>query len=273
MKTRLIGISGKKGSGKNTVSRIIHCLDFMDRNPDHYTNITNIPFLIQDSEWNKPINPYKERSHWIEKSFAHKVKVIASLLTGINVNDFESQDVKKSFLSDEWKYNAIVKSDQVANGNGKMSVRDMLQRIGTDCMRYNLHPDTWINALFSDYSGYNEKCHNGQDLFELYSHAACESCGNKYSGYKRQSRCKDCIEKEGTLYPRWIITDVRFKNEAEAIVRRGGVLIRVNRPSDQTDNHPSETDLDSYNFGYVLNNTGSVEDLVYSACELLKLIP
>ena len=31
------------------------------------------------------------------------------------------------------------------------------------------------------------------------------------------------------MYPNWIITDVRFPNEADAIKGRGGIIIRVNR--------------------------------------------
>ena len=46
-------------------------------------------------------------------------------------------------------------------------------------------------------------------------------------------------------YPIWIITDVRFKNEANEIKKRGGILIRLNRGKCDCD-HPSETDLDEY---------------------------
>jgi len=62
----------------------------------------------------------------------------------------------------------------------------------------------------------------------------------------------------------YVIDDVRFKNEADALSDRGAILIRVNgdpagvRANSKRDpNHPSETDLDDYEkFDYVLNTDG-----------------
>ena len=59
-----------------------------------------------------------------------------------------------------------------------------------------------------------------------------------------------------------IISDVRFKNEADSIKKRGGILIRLEgdpknlRGKDGRDvNHKSETDLDNYeNFDIIWNN-------------------
>ena len=53
-----------------------------------------------------------------------------------------------------------------------------------------------------------------------------------------------------------VITDVRFKNEAEAIARHGGHLVRIvdpNRP-DSGDQHRSEVELDGYPTDYVIHN-------------------
>lgn len=71
-----------------------------------------------------------------------------------------------------------------------------------------------------------------------------------------------------------IISDCRFKNEAQAIKQNGGILIRINRniPSLHTEvlhfknngrdvNHISETDLDDYNFDYTISNNGTIKDL------------
>ena len=51
----------------------------------------------------------------------------------------------------------------------------------------------------------------------------------------------------------WIVSDVRFKNEADHIRKMGGILIRLEgdpagvRAASKRDlNHPSETDLDDY---------------------------
>ena len=64
--------------------------------------------------------------------------------------------------------------------------------------------------------------------------------------------------------PMWVITDVRFNNEAEAIKERGGLLIRVNRPdANSSDTHISETELDEYK-GFnltITNNNLSIEEI------------
>jgi len=65
--------------------------------------------------------------------------------------------------------------------------------------------------------------------------------------------------------PKAIISDVRFPNEADAILSKGGVIIRIERdrevgdPKDRL--HPSETALDNYNFPTVYRNNGTYAEL------------
>lgn len=72
-----------------------------------------------------------------------------------------------------------------------------------------------------------------------------------------------------------VITDVRFRNEVDAVRAAGGMLLRVNRPSVvSTDTHPSETALDDYDeFDAVLVNDGSVADLQAAAAEVVRAHP
>jgi len=61
---------------------------------------------------------------------------------------------------------------------------------------------------------------------------------------------------------RVVISDVRFKNEADAIKRIGGQVWRINRSGvGPVTNHSSETDLDDYNFHNIIDNDYSVVDL------------
>lgn len=61
---------------------------------------------------------------------------------------------------------------------------------------------------------------------------------------------------------KWIITDVRFPNEAAAIKERNGIIIRIERPGDNIDQHPSETSLDDYkNFDFKIINDGNLKQL------------
>lgn len=61
---------------------------------------------------------------------------------------------------------------------------------------------------------------------------------------------------------RLVIPDVRFVNEKAAIERRGGVVIRIERPKcGPINNHASETALDAEVFHAVITNGGEIEEL------------
>lgn len=67
----------------------------------------------------------------------------------------------------------------------------------------------------------------------------------------------------------WIITDVRFPNEAKAIKDREGFLIRINRDSFKNFKHLSEIALDNYQFDYIIDNNSTIEDLTVKVKEIL----
>jgi hypothetical protein len=60
----------------------------------------------------------------------------------------------------------------------------------------------------------------------------------------------------------FVVTDVRYRNEVEAIVERGGKVVRVTRPDvGPANDHVSEHDLDDYPFDWYLANDGTLEQL------------
>lgn len=68
----------------------------------------------------------------------------------------------------------------------------------------------------------------------------------------------------------WVITDVRFKNEATRIITEGGSMIRINRPGVEPPNdHLSEHDLADWNFDFVIENDGELDDLEDAVDSLL----
>lgn len=241
----IIGISGKIGSGKDTVAKIITELE-----PDKY---------------------------WSIRKFAGKLKDVATLLTGIPQSKFEDQEFKKTFLGPEWgtwkTNNGQAPKEGDAGIAKMMTVREFLQKLGTEAMRNGLHDNTWVNALMREYEPvYKGKAHDLKDWSELYTHEACKSCGEKYNGYKRQYLCKECIENDDVqIYPNWIITDVRFPNEFDAIKAKGGLIVRVNRPGYDTSMvaHPSETALDGHDFDVVIENNGDLDDLKQKVLKML----
>ena len=245
----IIGISGHIGSGKDTVGKIIQYLDDKE---------TKLSF----EEWLKPkIHPtgydiggastyetYDSRRNpnsWRIKKYAAKLKEVASILTGIPVEKFEDQEFKKTFLDESWDIRDINHRYDSKSGEPiyiSISVREFLQKLGTEAIRDNIHPNAWVNALFADYKSKPE-----------FTGSAYEESGR--------------VE----IYPNWIITDVRFPNEAQAIKDRDGIIVRVNRFK-STDriagvggthlSHPSETSLDNWEFDYVIDNQGTIDELI-----------
>lgn len=250
----LIGISGKIGTGKDTIGQIIQYLTIghegltVEEFIDHYKK-TGI-YLCDDTK----------KSNWEIKKFAGKLKQIVALLTGCTVEDLESQEFKSKPLSEDW----VNGSERVSNDIP--TYRWLLQRLGTEVMRDMVHENVWVNALFADY-----KLTADPKVSEFL---AAEGLPQSMNGGKAD-------------YPNWIITDMRFENEARAIKQRGGLLIRVERTPftvhhsktgerhdlsrEAFTEHPSETALDNYHgFDCTVFNNGTIEDLVNSVRTLLK---
>lgn len=189
------------------------------------------------------INSDGNSTPWVIKRFSGKLKKIASLLTGIPEDAFESQYTKESELGEEWDtwgYKGRNDGDGVFPKftgepyRKRMTVREFLQILGTDAVRNNLHENAWVNALMADYKP------------------------AKMSEYNPS---------------KWIVTDVRFPNEAQAIKDRGGVIVRVNRPGvGPVNNHPSETSLNNWDFDYIIENNGTLEDLKHTVEILMDTI-
>ena len=222
----IIGINGYSGTGKDTVGKLIQlaATDTIPEGYDVYDIVDNYP----DHQW-----WLEEKSGWEIKKWAGKLKTIASLLTGIQTEKFEDQEFKKTELGPEWNCNPPGKVGWVHRQ--PMTVRDFLQKLGTEGLRTGLHENTWVNALMADYEG----------LYDL--------------------------DTDRTTYPNWIITDTRFPNEAQAIKDSGGIVIRIDRPGYTAVNaHPSETALDNWKFDHKIMNGSDLTSLLFSVGNLLR---
>ena len=207
----IIGIAGKIGAGKDTAGKAMQRM------------------LMEDSE-----------KLWEIRKFAAKLKMIASIITGVPIHYFEDQDFKNQEMEVEWDWNhELVKHDdqmilsrgrvQLEDRRKKYTYREFLQRLGTEAMRDGIHQDVWVNALFANYA-----------------------------------------EDQN-----WIVTDVRFMNEYEAIKAAGGIIIYVDRGIETESSHPSESNFDKFQYNYVIDNSrdiGYLETQVKDILILEKLI-
>ena len=213
----IIGLSGYSGSGKDTFGRLIQY--HIAKSAKDISTIDVISNYMENQWW------LEEQSGWEIKKFAGKLKEIASLLTGIPIENFEDQEYKNTYLGDEWRVHGL-----------PMKVREFLQYLGTNALRECLHQNTWVNALFADYH--------------------CVPADRAPGGW-------DCDN--------WIITDVRFPNEAKAIKDRGGLMIRIDKPFVKPVNgHSSETALDNWDFDYKVANVSDIISLSFTAETILQ---
>jgi hypothetical protein len=198
------------GSGKDTAGKIIQ--DILETN----------------------VGPF-----WTIKKFASGVKELASIILDVPVEKFENQEFKESYLPSEWNtYRAVFSDRSDFHGwevvTNQMTVREFLQKLGTDAMRNGLHTNVWVNMLMNEYKKFQEMVPDAQSHF-----------------------------------PRWIITDTRFPNEYEALREKNALFIKIERPGIELNNHPSETSLDNHEFNYVIENSGDIYQLQSKIREIL----
>lgn len=254
----IIGISGKINSGKDTVAAIIQYLIW--KNKVEKGEKTNLHYTFKDFTNSKFGG--NTLSNWEIKKFADKLKDMISILLCCTREQLEDRVFKETELGEQWWYYkgevGLYPYDTPYEANKKLPLvkltpRLLLQLIGTQCGRQIIHPNIWVNATMADYKQTN-------------------SCSH--------------WEGDAPIYrmPNWIITDVRFPNEAKAIKDKGGILIRVNRPCEECgvleghkmiphknkpSEHESETALDDYEFDYIVDNSGTIEELIVKIKDIL----
>lgn len=152
----IIALSGKIGSGKDLTAAMIQRVFLEEKVEQGQLSAQSIPSL---ESLTKPQSiPYHRMHSMYEvQRFAYKLKAFVASIIGVPVWKLDDQDFKKSILGPEWAYftpeNESYLSGKMFPGTWSkknMTVREMLIRIG-DGMRNAVHPDIWVNALFSDY--------------------------------------------------------------------------------------------------------------------------
>ncbi len=244
-KTRIIGVSGKKQSGKDTLCRYLQALYYVNTKNREYgfrQNTVGIISFMLDSH--RADNPHDLEDWCPVYSFAAPIKdLICMRILNIPENQLYGPDKQKNSstqycwenmpydirqrYSKETKestsgitvnehgddiemYQTVVKSR-----TGLMNAREVMQVVGTDIFRKMFSDNVWVDSTIN----------------EIY----------------RQSP------------PIAFICDVRFKTEVDAIVNAGGYIIRLERKISD-DDHVSEIDLDNYDFSKFDNRCLSIDN-------------
>lgn len=170
---------------------------------------------------------------WEIKKFAGKLKEVVSTLLSIPLDKLEDHQVKDSILGEEWWYYAAVKNVR------KPTIKiPYLAATKSEAEKYK---NVLVKTTVRDFMvsvGHGLRENVSQDFW-------INLLLNNYDEDKN-----------------WIVTDVRYKNEFEAIKSIGGIVIRVERDGLNTGFHPSETELDYAPFDIILKNTGQIPDLL-----------
>lgn len=205
----IIGIHGKTRCGKDLAGKIVNYIACQKKFPkfnelDKYINADKSSF---------PVKVFKT------VKFADKLKDIVCLLIGCTRAELEDDDFKDRELGEEWWYYKTEKSllpyneydSRIFDGSVhppliKLTPRKLLQLIGTECGRKIIHPNIWVNATMAGYRSGTVRTNFATDengnLIAIPSHNVSDN---------------------------WVITDVRFPNEVQAIKDRGGIVISINR--------------------------------------------
>lgn len=175
----IIGISGKKQSGKDTVAKIIQGFDIWKRNLALQTEYPLSNVFVRAYVLNR-VSIYV--SSWQVKKFASTLKEIVSILTGFTVEDLEKEEIKNTNLFLSYRllnkkantfeifasmedlverlnhlrtiyldiYSAEEVNDLFVQETISITPRLLLQTIGTDIVR-TINPNMWVNTLMSEY--------------------------------------------------------------------------------------------------------------------------
>lgn len=227
---KILAISGKKGSGKNTACNFIHSLilPFFKCTPQARVDPENgaLIVLVEDGEEGildlnnrtPEFLSYMEQHVWpfVRKfSFAERFKRICVEVFNLSEEQVYGTDEQKNTLT-KFKWEDMpVPPGKVNIRTGLMTAREFMQYYGSEIGR-SIYENVWVDAL-------------ERDIVKSLSGIA-------------------------------IIDDCRFPNEVAKIKEMGGWVIRLTRdPYKNGDNHNSEVDLDPdvydwSNFDKVIDN-------------------
>ena len=233
--TKIIGISGRKQSGKSTTANYINGDILLQREmvKNFYIDAGG-ELIIETSLQNGTTGygvfdlnrkdaqfvDYAEKELWPFVKLYHFADALKSIATDLfdiaPMMVYGTDDDKNSLTHYQWE------NMPTDTGNtGRMTAREFLQYFGTTLVR-TINNDAWVNATI-----------------------------NK-------------IQNEGSAIA--VVPDVRFPNEVKAIKQAGGVVVRMERDP-FNDSHPCESALDKDKFDWdefdiiVPNTVATIADL------------
>ena len=266
--------------------------------------------------------------NFTEKKFAYPIKNTLCNMIGCTREQLEDHEFKNTPLGEEWwyylYYDERVSLSQfrylIFKDTGKYpstqyensflvkpTPRMLMQDIGK-AMRV-IHPEVFVNEVMREYKPKGKQHLHKEVAYNTlgYDNCKCSICKKDFAAKNHLIWvCNECIINNSIKYPSWVISDLRFQNEYEA-VKDKGIVIRVKKSLDNrfpdlykewlkhksdcpwttiplfsqyidwkcpdlwvTLNDISETDLDETDTEYVITNNGSLQELDKQIDEFIK---
>lgn len=200
------------------------------------------------------------KHNWQIKKFADKLKDIVCIILGCTREQLEDTNFKEKELGEEWAIWKVL----LKNGSrfGGLYLDKKTAKYTSQFS--SLQPTEVVKEILTP-----------RKILQLLG----TECGREIIHPKIWVNALFTDYKPSIDH--WIITDVRFPNEIDAIRERGGIIIRVNRKHGYVtpegiwkempiNYHESETALDNYRFDYAIDNNGSIEQLEKKVKEIYK---
>lgn len=284
----VIGLSGHLKSGKDEVGKIIQYL-------------MSHEYKVHKMTYTDYINGVYEESLDNVK-FADKLKDMVCLLIGCTRKKLEDQDFKDKELGEKWrvwKYWAswdyehetkiyatqdeAEEHHQFSTDNHRGSVkgalhnhgietyvltpRKLMQLLGTEAGRMIIHPNIWINSTFADYTKDSKwlitdvRFHNEVEVVEREGILIRINRPIKFAHKELWDKFSANIQTYREGMKNWGIQDdeIIFANW----------LKDYDCETYEKLYHESEIALDNYPFKYVIENNGTIEDLIPKTAQIL----
>jgi hypothetical protein len=254
----IVSISGKVGSGKDTVANILQYL-YYD------ASLSNLKrheeYIISDvlADWDVNFFQTKRKTTWETVRAADKLKSCVCTITDCSRSDLEDREFKEKELGEEWRihfnyHTAFVIDNNFRNAKmGKLfftrqealeeraeaflknginlethtevlTRRTLMELLGTDCGRNIIHPNIWINGFKSKYNHY--------------------------------------------LNPMWVCPDTKFLNEYKNYksIQPNMVSVGIDKTVDK--NYNSDKELNLIPIDCIINNNGTRVELIQQVIKL-----
>lgn len=231
----VIGISGAKNSGKDTAASMIHYI--------FKSGITNATY----KEWALKYEQTRFKPTVIH--FADYIKDILSILFNIDRKLFDSRTYKDELWYD---IHGNVFFDKPKHDARFTNSEEICKDVTIDNLK-----TTPLAYYMNNYQFVFIK------LRTLLQYFGTDIVRNQIENDRwvklTMGRAWNLARKEGLC----LIPDVRFANEQKWITKTGGIVIKLERPTKNIDNHDSE-DMSDINVDYIVNNDNTKMVLFYS---------